>query len=142
MEGKRNECANPPTPSFFPPPYFSLLNLFPLLLSSLPFLLFPPPSPSPSPLLPLPSSYLSPIPPSPLLLSSPPPSPLSLSPPSLNLPSSSLSQVVINCSVLPALQHLLSHPPDNLQKEACWAVSNITAGNRVQIQVCVNNITT
>ena len=115
----------------------------------------PPPLPSslPSsssllpPLLPLPSS-LSPPPTSPLFLplpSSPPsllPSPLSLSPPSLNLPSSSLSQVVINCSVLPALQHLLSHPPDNLQKEACWAVSNITAGNRVQIQVCVNNIPT
>ena len=44
-------------------------------------------------------------------------------------------QVMINSSVLPALRHLLSSSRENLQKEACWAISNITAGNRVQIQV-------
>ena len=42
---------------------------------------------------------------------------------------------MINSSVLPALLHLLTSSQENLQKEACWAVSNITAGNRVQIQV-------
>ena len=47
------------------------------------------------------------------------------------------TQVVINCSVLPALQHLLSSPVPNLRKEACWALSNISAGNKVQIQVRV-----
>lgn len=48
-------------------------------------------------------------------------------------------QVMINSSVLPALRHLLSSSRENLQKEACWAISNITAGNRVQIQVCTLN---
>ena len=49
-----------------------------------------------------------------------------------------LSQVVINCSVLPALQMKLNSPHESLRKEACWALSNITAGNRVQIQVCAS----
>ena len=44
---------------------------------------------------------------------------------------------MINSSVLPALNHLLTSSQDNLQKEACWAISNITAGNRVQIQVSI-----
>ena len=45
--------------------------------------------------------------------------------------------MVINCSVLPALQMKLNSPHESLRKEACWAISNITAGNRVQIQVGV-----
>lgn len=45
------------------------------------------------------------------------------------------TQVVINCSALPAIQHLLDHPLSNIKKEACWAISNTTAGNKVQIQV-------
>lgn len=47
------------------------------------------------------------------------------------------TQVMINCSVLPALQGLLRscYMFDNIVKNACWAISNITAGNRVQIQV-------
>ena len=47
------------------------------------------------------------------------------------------TQVVINCSVLPSLITILATPHENLRKEACWAISNITAGNRVQIQVYV-----
>lgn len=27
----------------------------------------------------------------------------------------------------------------NLRKEACWSISNITAGNREQIQECINS---
>jgi hypothetical protein len=42
---------------------------------------------------------------------------------------------MINSSVLPALRQLLYNSQENLRKEACWAISNITAGNRVQIQV-------
>ena len=45
------------------------------------------------------------------------------------------TQIIINCSVLPALQHLLGSNHDNLRKESCWTLSNITAGNKVQIQV-------
>lgn len=52
---------------------------------------------------------------------------LSVSPPSL--------QVVLNCSALPCLLHLLSSAKESIRKEACWTISNITAGNRGQIQV-------
>lgn len=45
------------------------------------------------------------------------------------------TQVVLNCSALPCLLHLLSSPKESIRKEACWTVSNITAGNRAQIQV-------
>lgn len=45
------------------------------------------------------------------------------------------TQVVLNCSALPCLLHLLSSPRDSVRKEACWTVSNITAGNPQQIQV-------
>ncbi|XP_033958514.1 importin subunit alpha-6 isoform X1 [Pseudochaenichthys georgianus] len=43
-------------------------------------------------------------------------------------------QVILNCSALPCLLHLLSSPKESIKKEACWTVSNITAGNRAQIQ--------
>lgn len=45
------------------------------------------------------------------------------------------SQVILNCAALPCLLHLLSSPKESIKKEACWTVSNITAGNRAQIQV-------
>ena len=47
-----------------------------------------------------------------------------------------LSQVMLNCSALPSLLHLLSSSRETIRKEACWTLSNITAGNRAQIQVC------
>uniref|UniRef100_A0A3Q4I281 Karyopherin alpha 5 (importin alpha 6) n=1 Tax=Neolamprologus brichardi TaxID=32507 RepID=A0A3Q4I281_NEOBR len=37
-------------------------------------------------------------------------------------------------NALPCLLHLLSSPKESIKKEACWTVSNITAGNRAQIQ--------
>ncbi|OWK01418.1 hypothetical protein Celaphus_00018824 [Cervus elaphus hippelaphus] len=43
--------------------------------------------------------------------------------------------VILNCSALPCLLHLLSSSKESIRKEACWTVSNITAGNRAQIQV-------
>lgn len=45
------------------------------------------------------------------------------------------TQVILNCSALPCLLHLLSSPRETARKEACWAISNITAGNPQQIQV-------
>jgi importin subunit alpha-1 len=45
------------------------------------------------------------------------------------------TQVVLNCSALPCLLHLLKQPRENIRKEACWTISNITAGNPQQIQV-------
>lgn len=44
-------------------------------------------------------------------------------------------QVILNCSALQSLLHLLSSPKESIKKEACWTISNITAGNRAQIQV-------
>lgn len=45
------------------------------------------------------------------------------------------TQVVLNCSVMHCLLHLLASPKESIRKEACWTISNITAGNRSQIQV-------
>lgn len=48
------------------------------------------------------------------------------------------TQVILNCSALPCLLHLLTSPKESLSKEACWTVSNITAGNRQQIQAVID----
>ena len=45
------------------------------------------------------------------------------------------TQVILNCSVLPCLLHLLGSAKESIRKESCWTISNITAGNRAQIQV-------
>lgn len=41
---------------------------------------------------------------------------------------------MINCGILPALSQLLNSPKEAIRKEACWTISNITAGNTIQIQ--------
>uniref|UniRef100_H2MGF0 Importin subunit alpha n=1 Tax=Oryzias latipes TaxID=8090 RepID=H2MGF0_ORYLA len=41
-------------------------------------------------------------------------------------PGPSLFQVVLNCSALPCLLHLLSSAKESIRKEACWTISNIT----------------
>jgi importin subunit alpha-1 len=45
------------------------------------------------------------------------------------------TQVILNCQVLNCLLPLLSSAKETIKKEACWTISNITAGNRLQIQV-------
>lgn len=45
------------------------------------------------------------------------------------------TQIILNCAALPCLLHLLSSSKESVRKEACWTISNITAGNRSQIQV-------
>ena len=45
------------------------------------------------------------------------------------------TQVILNSSALPCLFQLLSSTKESIRKEACWTISNITAGNRNQIQV-------
>lgn len=47
------------------------------------------------------------------------------------------TQVILNCSALPSLLHLLGSAKESVRKEACWTISNITAGNRQQIQVII-----
>jgi len=45
---------------------------------------------------------------------------------------------VIDSKALPVFQKLLNHPKLNIQKEAAWTVSNITAGNADQIQAVID----
>ncbi|CAM5080926.1 unnamed protein product, partial [Eretmochelys imbricata] len=48
------------------------------------------------------------------------------------------TQVILNCSALQSLLHLLSSPKESIKKEACWTISNITAGNRAQSQTVID----
>lgn len=48
------------------------------------------------------------------------------------------TQVVLNCSALHCLLHLLNSPRETIRKEACWTISNITAGNPHQIQAVID----
>ncbi|CEG82463.1 Putative Importin subunit alpha [Rhizopus microsporus] len=48
-----------------------------------------------------------------------------------------ISKVVINCGALPALLSLLSSHKEAIRKEACWTISNITAGNIAQIDAVI-----
>lgn len=55
---------------------------------------------------------------------------------SLHLMSLKLLQFIINQNALPCLLNLLTHNhKKSIKKEACWTISNITAGNKEQIQV-------
>lgn len=51
------------------------------------------------------------------------------------------TQAVLNCHPLGSLHALLRSSTEPLRKEACWTLSNITAGNAVQIQVGTPNYT-
>ncbi len=47
------------------------------------------------------------------------------------------TQVIINCGSLSCLLHLLkTSQKKSIKKEACWTISNITAGTKEQIQAC------
>lgn len=48
-----------------------------------------------------------------------------------------LPQVIINFNALPWLLNLLSSSKKGIRKEACWTISNITAGNKEQIQAVI-----
>ena len=48
-------------------------------------------------------------------------------------------QVILHSGALPSLLKLLSHAKKAIRKESCWTISNITAGNRDQIQEVINN---
>ena len=48
------------------------------------------------------------------------------------------TQLMINVGVLPALSSILTHYKYGVSKDACWAISNITAGNQDQIDSVIN----
>lgn len=43
------------------------------------------------------------------------------------------TQTVINSGALEALGHLLQSPKEGVRKEACWMISNVTAGSISQV---------
>ena len=45
---------------------------------------------------------------------------------------------MISCNALRSLLSLLSSPKKSIRKEACWTISNITAGNKAQIQAVID----
>ena len=47
-------------------------------------------------------------------------------------------QIVIENHALPVFEELLQHQKINIQKEAAWTISNITAGNSNQIQAVID----
>ncbi len=49
------------------------------------------------------------------------------------------TQLVLDAGVLPHLLSLLQSPKESIKKEACWTLSNITAGIQSQIQVNQKN---
>lgn len=49
------------------------------------------------------------------------------------------TQVVISSGILVALASLLTSPKEGIRKEACWTISNITAGNANQIQSVIDS---
>lgn len=48
------------------------------------------------------------------------------------------TQIVISSGALPALLSLLSSPKEGIRKEACWTISNVTAGSPQQIQSVID----
>jgi len=48
------------------------------------------------------------------------------------------TQCVLNAGALAMFPSLLSHHKSHIQREAAWAISNITAGKDVQIQEVIN----
>lgn len=45
------------------------------------------------------------------------------------------TQAILDCNILPSLSCLSKSMNDQIRKEVCWAISNITAGTCKQIQV-------
>jgi importin subunit alpha-2 len=48
------------------------------------------------------------------------------------------TQLVLDCGALSHFNNLLTHPRSNIQKEAAWTISNITAGQPSQIQSVID----
>lgn len=49
------------------------------------------------------------------------------------------TQVIIQCGAVPFLKKLVSHNNREIQKEACWTLSNIAAGTVDQIQAVIDS---
>lgn len=48
------------------------------------------------------------------------------------------TEVILDCNAVPTLKDLINHSNREIQKEACWTLSNIAAGTVDQIQAVIN----
>lgn len=49
------------------------------------------------------------------------------------------TEVILECNAVPRLQELITHSNREIQKEACWTLSNIAAGTVDQIQAVIDS---
>lgn len=49
------------------------------------------------------------------------------------------TEVILECGAVPRLKELVTHSNREIQKEACWTLSNIAAGTVDQIQAVINS---
>jgi hypothetical protein len=57
----------------------------------------------------------------------------------INDESTDYTQVIIHCGAVPVLKKLVTHNNREIQKEACWTLSNIAAGTVHQIQAVIDS---
>ena len=55
------------------------------------------------------------------------------------LPVVDFTEVILECNAVPYLRQLIGHHNREIQKEACWTLSNIAAGTSSQIQAVIDS---
>ena len=55
------------------------------------------------------------------------------------VPPTDYTEVILDCGAVPRLKQLISHGNREIQKEACWTLSNIAAGTVDQIQSVIDS---
>ncbi|KAL7527782.1 hypothetical protein ACHAXR_002124, partial [Thalassiosira sp. AJA248-18] len=55
------------------------------------------------------------------------------------LPVVDFTEVILECHAVPCLRRLIGHHNREIQKEACWTLSNIAAGTASQIQAVIDS---
>lgn len=55
------------------------------------------------------------------------------------MPAVDFTEIVLECEAVPCLRQLVEHHNREIQKEACWTLSNIAAGTTSQIQAVIDS---
>ena len=55
------------------------------------------------------------------------------------MPAVDFTEIVLECKAIPCLRQLVEHHNREIQKEACWTLSNIAAGTTSQIQAVIDS---
>jgi hypothetical protein len=56
-----------------------------------------------------------------------------------NITNTDYTEVILECGAVPRLKELITHSNREIQKEACWTLSNIAAGTIDQIQAVIDS---